>query len=77
MSIPTCKEVDWMTFIEYTKRFSRFTHEEVQSLKVKIDPRNFTIEISACTEYVRILVERYFKGSIWKIQEGENNVIDV
>ncbi|MBM9577467.1 hypothetical protein JWG45_09915 [Leptospira sp. 201903070] len=77
MSKQINKEADWATFIAFTKRFSPFTHEEVQSLKVKIDPLSFTIETSICSEYVKILIERYFKGTVWKIQQGENNAVDV
>ncbi|AOP32551.1 hypothetical protein A0128_00855 [Leptospira tipperaryensis] len=78
MSIESYKEeVDWKSFIEYSKRFSRFTYKEVLSLNVKIDKLNFIIEISESTEYVKILIARYFKNSIWKIQQGEYNVIDV
>lgn len=76
MSIQTFKNGDWESFVEYSKRFSRFTHKEVQGLKVKIDSVNFTIEISESTEYVKILIERYFSNSIWKIEQGEEYVIN-
>ncbi|PJZ62856.1 hypothetical protein CH376_05990 [Leptospira adleri] len=77
MSIQTFKNTDWESFVEYSKRFSRFTHEEVQGLKVKIDRPNFTIKIAESTEYVRILIERYFSNSIWKIEQGEEHVINI
>ncbi|RHX92029.1 hypothetical protein [Leptospira stimsonii] len=77
MLAQTNKEADWETFIEYSKRFSRFTHEEVRSLEVKIDKLNFMIEISETSEYVRILIERYFRNSIWEIRQGDGYVINI